>query len=140
MHIKNTARAITAAMPARVRRAVILPVAGVALGAASFIAPTAASAASLPVACNGDTCFSLASINGTFDVWAQSLAFYGHFELQTPEHTTSNSPNKQNDVGEKYQIQEGKHNGKYCVTGWQLEGSSSYRKVGNVCMTITQIK
>jgi hypothetical protein len=140
MHIKNAARSAKVIMPAGLRRAAILPVACLALSAASFIAPTAASAATLPVACNGDGCFSLASIYGTFNVWAQSVAFYGHFELQTPEHTTSNTKNEQWAVGQTRQILEGEVNGRYCMTAWQLQGSSSYREVASICMTITQIK
>jgi hypothetical protein len=86
MHIKNAARTVTAIMRAGLRRAVVLPVACLASGAASLIAPTAAFA-NLPTACGGDACFSQAAIHrATFWVWAQSLSFYGHFELQTPEH------------------------------------------------------
>jgi hypothetical protein len=140
MHIKNAARLVAAAMPAGLRRAVILPVAGLALGAASLIAPATASAASLPTSCGGDVCFSQAAIHqATFFAWAQSYAFFGHFQLQTPEHTTINStPNKQWDVGVKYQfLKLPDDSGYYCITAWQLVGTSGYNKIGYACLTIT---
>jgi hypothetical protein len=140
VHIKNAARTVTAAMPAGLRRAVILPVACLALCAASLIAPAAASASSLPTACGGDVCFSLASIYGTFVAWASNHGFFGHFELQTPEHTVINStPNEQWNVGVKHQfLQSGqKTSGYYCITAWQLVGTSGYRKIGDTCMTVS---
>ncbi len=140
MHIKNAARAVTAVMSTGLRRAVILPVAAVALGAASLITPAVASA-SLPAACGGDVCFSLASIYGTFFAWAPNYAFFGHFELQTPEHTVLNStPNQQWAAGQEYQFHAGDHNGYYCVTAWQLKGTNGYDKIGYTCMTVTQIR
>ena len=109
IHINNAARAVTAVMSTGLRRAVILPVAAVALGAASLITP-AVTSASLPAACGGDVCFSLASIYGTFFAWAPNYAFFGHFELQTPEHTVLNSThNKQWAAGQEYQFHVGDH-------------------------------
>lgn len=139
MHIKNAARAV---MRAGMRRAVILPVAGLALGAASLIAPTAASASILPnltTSCGGDACFSQAAINrATFWVWAQSVSFYGHFELQTPEHTVKNTDNEQWNVGVQRQFTGlPQDSGYYCATAWQLVGTNGYNKVGYACMTIT---
>lgn len=140
MHIKNIARAVTAVMPAGLRRAVILPVACLAFGAASFIAPVAASAASLPTACGGDVCFSQASLRqANFVAWAQSYAFFGHFELQTPQHTVYNStPNKQWNVGVEHQFFPlPEVSGYYCITAWQLVGTNGYNRIGYTCMTIT---
>jgi hypothetical protein len=126
-------------MRAGLRRAVILPVACLALGAASLIAPTAASAAnSLPTSCGGDGCFSQAAIHqATFWVWAQSYAFYGHFEIQTPEHTVKNTSNEQWNVGVKRQVTVSNVSGYYCMTAWQLVGTNGYNKIGYACMTIT---
>ena len=137
VHIKNAAKAVTAVMRAGLRRAVILPVACLALGAASLIAPTAAWA--LPTSCGGDACFSQASINrATFWAWAQSLSFYGHFELQTPEHTVKNTKNEQWNVGVQRQFLDlPQDSGKYCITAWQLVGTNGYNKIGYACMTIT---
>jgi hypothetical protein len=137
VHIKNAARAVTAFMRAGLRRAVILLVACLALGAASVIAATAASA-SLPTSCGGDACFSQAAIHqATFWAWAQSLGFYGHFELQTPEHTVKNTDNEQWNVGVKRQITVPDDSGYYCITAWQLVGTNGYNKIGYACMTIT---
>lgn len=139
MHIKNAARAVTAAMPAGLRRAVILPGACLAFGAASLIAPAAASANSLPTSCGGDACFSQAAYHqATFWAWAQSYAFYGHFELQTPEHTVKNTSNEQWNVGAKRQFTGlPQDSGYYCITAWQLVGTNGYNKIGYACMTIT---
>ena len=128
-----------AVMRAGLRRAVILPVACLALGAASLIVPTAASASSLPTSCGGDACFSQAAINqATFWAWAQSLSFYGHFELQTPEHTVKNTADEQWTVGAKRQFTGlPQDSGYYCITAWQLVGTNGYNKIGYACMTIT---
>lgn len=136
MHIKNAARAVRAVMAAVLRRAVILPLACLALGAASFIAPTAASA--LPTACGGDVCFALNSIYGGFLAWAPNYGFFGHFELQTPQHTVANStPNEQWNVGVRYLFRNQSHSGYYCVTAWQLVGTNGYDKIGYTCMTVS---
>jgi hypothetical protein len=140
MHIKNAARVVMTAMPAGLRRAVFLPVACLAIGAASLIAPAAASAASLPTSCGGDVCFSQAAIHkANFVAWAQSYSFFGHFQLQTPEHTTINStPNNQWNVGVKHQFFPlPQVSGYYCITAWQLVGTSGYNKIGYACVTIT---
>jgi hypothetical protein len=137
VQIKNAARAVRAVMAAVLRRAVILPVACLALGAASLIAPTAAWA--LTTSCGGDACFSQASYHqATFWAWAQTYAFYGHFELQTPEHTVKNTSNEQWNVGEKRQfLNLPQDSGYYCITAWQLVGTNGYNKIGYACMTIT---
>jgi hypothetical protein len=122
-------------MAAVLRRAVILPVACLALGAASLIAPTSAWA--LATACGGDVCFSLNSIYGGFVAWAPNYAFYGHFELQTPQHTVANTSNKQWYVGVKTLFGNQSHSGYYCITAWQLVGTNGYDKIGYTCMTVS---
>jgi hypothetical protein len=135
VHIKNAPRAVR---PVRLRRAVILPVACLAVGAAGIVAPAAALAN--PTACGGDVCFlQTSSHHAGFLAWADNYPFFGHFELQTPEHTVRNStPNKQWSVGTQYTFGSlPQDSGKYCMVEWQLVGTNSYDEIGYACMTIT---
>lgn len=140
MHMMNAARMATAAMLVRLRRVVILSVTCISLCAASPIAPASASTYALPTSCGGDLCFAQNAIHSAgFVAWAQSVGFFGHFQLQTPEHTTINTtPNLQWNVGVQAKVFGAPNvSGYYCMTAWQLVGTNGYNKIGYACMTIT---
>ena len=93
--------------------------------------------------CGGDVCGFVEEIdveNGTMQIRTYSTAeFVGHFELQTPEHTTFNStPNKTWGVGEDYPFDVPFAEGSYCVTAWKLlSAPDNYEKNGYVCWDVT---
>jgi hypothetical protein len=106
--------------------------AGVLLGV--NVAPASAT----PNFCAGDLCMNVAgqSINTLYiHMWANNAKFKGHFQLQTPEHTSLNStPNIEYYAGGSgptfavpivY--------GWYCGTAWRYNGGNSYTKIGYGC-------
>ena len=138
VHITYAARKIAAAMPAGLRRSAVLPAACLVLTATGLVAPAAAAVSPnlVHTACNGNVCFESTS-NGGFQAWAQSYPFYGHFQLQTPEHTSLNTTDRQMAVNTRYQIHASVVNGNYCITAWQLNGDNGYNKLGYTCMSVT---
>jgi hypothetical protein len=93
--------------------------------------------------CSGDVCGELTSSNSTtFDIrtWvpASGFSFFGHFELQTPEHTTFNTGQATwNPGGGGHTFQVPNRNGQYCATAWERVSSTSWENIGEVCWNIS---
>lgn len=92
--------------------------------------------------CSGDLCAQIYSIspNGSdiqIEAWAELQTFYGHFELQTPNHKTYNSKNNTNKaggIGHIFTVPYG--GGLYAITAWATSGSGGYNKIGYVTINI----
>jgi hypothetical protein len=69
-----------------------------------------------------------------FDVWAARDRFYGHFEIQTPEHTVVNSHDIWNYPSGGVTFALPVVYGNYCFTAWQRLGPGRYNKLGYGCL------
>jgi hypothetical protein len=92
--------------------------------------------------CGGDVCEQIYSVNNsngtyTIEVWAPTQTFYGHFELQTPEHKTYNSPDNTNHaggLGHFFVVPQ--QSGVFAATAWETSGNGGYNKIGYTTMTL----
>jgi hypothetical protein len=69
---------------------------------------------------------------------ADEWQFFGHFELQTPNHKTLNSPKDslhRTGTNNNYSFENvDGGSGQYCGTAWEYLGSpGSYSQIGYVC-------
>lgn len=95
--------------------------------------------------CGGDACAYVNSINttnNTIVIFAYpSVAFTGHFQLQTPQHTSLNYPKngeKNFTSGQVAPFSVPFVTGKYCFTAWKYLGSpGDYTKIGGTCFNVT---
>jgi hypothetical protein len=103
----------------------------------ALLAINAAPASATPNFCYGDLCMNEAgqSINTLWiHAWAFTSNFRGHFELQTPEHTTLNSAQKEyyaGGSGPTFSVPV--VYGWYCGTAWRYNGGNSYTDIGYEC-------
>jgi hypothetical protein len=106
---------------------------------ALFAAGAAPAKAATPVFCNGHyLCAEEVgqSISTMYiDMWAATYSFEGHFQLQTPEHTSASSRNQRNYPGDGNAVTFTVPvvYGNYCATAWKWNGGSSYTKLGYLC-------
>jgi hypothetical protein len=112
---------------------------------ASAIAAAAARPDILSYYCEDNICMGNAN-EGTSDkpdiaVYADEYTFYGHFELQTPDHKTYNSPEDtthRTGTNNLFYFGVKAGTGQYCATAW--EGSNGdYEKIGYVCETFPML-
>jgi hypothetical protein len=70
----------------------------------------------------------------TIRTYAKSWTFYGHFELQTPNHQTLNSADSTWHPGTTGHIFSNVNGGigTYCVTAWELQ-DAGWSNIGYVC-------
>lgn len=128
----------------KTRLAAFAAVAVCALGAPLLVGATAADAAvpAVPAAtlhCNRDLCAELLSSNSTtFKIEEYTTAnFKGHFELQTPEHSTYNStPDITYYAGSGHTFSVPAEDGSYCANQWEYLGPNDYMNIGGICWTI----
>jgi hypothetical protein len=88
--------------------------------------------------CEGNLC--MGNINGNANnpdvaMHADEYQFYGHYELQTPDHRTFNSADHLwgTGTGSNHAFGSDKGgNGKYCGTAWENNGNG-YDKIGYIC-------
>ena len=113
---------------------------------AIFLDATPAHAATIGTPhCGGNVCAFVEDIDQAHNVikiiMYSTAEFYGHFELQTPEHTTVNShPNQEWPVGEEKEFEVVFAQGQYCTTGWKLldpPDGNDYEKIGGTCWNIS---
>lgn len=106
--------------------------AGLALG----LTATAASA-STPKFCNGNyLCANVAAQTYSelyIHVWSAKDTFRGHFQLQTPEHTSFSSANTSNSPSDGPTFPVPIDYGYYCVTAWKEIKVGDYSKLGYEC-------
>jgi hypothetical protein len=87
--------------------------------------------------CGGDVCAEATHVSGnvvTIRAWARNSSFYGHFELQTPNHRTLNSIQSiwhAGGTGNYFNNINGGV-GRYCVTAWEYF-SGQYGEMGYTC-------
>ena len=112
------------------------------ISAGALLAASAAPAtAATPVFCNGHyLCVEEVgqSIDTMYiDMWPPTDSFKGHFQLQTPEGTSTSSGNRTNlpGSGNEVTLTVPVVYGKYCATAWKWNGGSSYTKLGYLCFT-----
>lgn len=116
--------------------------AAVAVAACALSAPLIATGAPADAAtlhCNGDLCAELLSTTSTtFKIDEYTTAnFKGHFQLQTPEHSTYNStPDILYYAGSGHTFTVSAVDGSYCANQWEYLGTNDYRKIGGICWTI----
>lgn len=113
------------------------------IAAATFISAgalmgfSAASASATPNFCNGNyLCANVAAQTYTtlyIHMWSARYTFRGHFELQTPEHTTFNSGNTSNGPNGGPTFPVPIVYGWYCATAWKENSTTSYTKLGYLC-------
>src|SRR5438477_3934901 len=116
-----------------------LAVAVVAAGVMAGSMLTAGVARADTYYCNGDLCadpyFLPASNVVDIEAWAWRSTFYGHFELQTPNHKVLNSDNETwiggGANGWSFSNVVGGY-GYYCVTAWKYS-NRAYSKIGYTC-------
>jgi hypothetical protein len=108
------------------------------VSAAALFGVGATPALATPNFCTGDLCMNVAgqSLSTLYiHMWAFNAKFYGHFQLQTPEHTSLNStPNKwyyAGGSGPTFAVPI--VYGWYCGTAWRYNGGGSYTKLGYGC-------
>lgn len=110
-------------------------------GAIFAAAGTASAEPATPVFCNGHyLCVEEVgqSIDTMYiDMWAPTDSFKGHFQLQTPENTSTSSRNLENLTGSGHAVTltVPVDYGKYCATAWKYNGGTSYTKLGYLCFT-----
>ncbi|HEX3752877.1 MAG TPA: hypothetical protein VHW06_20075 [Streptosporangiaceae bacterium] len=106
--------------------------AGTALG----LGATAASAAT-PNFCDGNyLCANVAAQTYSelyIHVWSAKDTFRGHFQLQTPEHTSQSSANTLNGPNDGPTFPVPIVYGWYCVTAWKEIKVGDYTKLGYEC-------
>jgi hypothetical protein len=96
--------------------------------------------AAYPIHCYGAfLCMQVQNINGnvaTIKMWPNSISFYGHFELQMPNHRVGNSPQKEYYAGRTgYTFANWNGGtGKWCGTAWSYYGTG-YRKLNYGCVS-----
>jgi hypothetical protein len=111
------------------------------LSAGALLGASAAPAMASPNLCYGDVCANVAAETASnlyIHTWAFRTTFTGHFEVQTPEHTTRNSGDTRNVAGGHGPTFDLPNNaqgdyGYYCVTGWKKLGPGDYTNVGSFC-------
>jgi hypothetical protein len=94
--------------------------------------------------CGGDACAYVDSINtntNTMVIFAYpTLSFSGHFQLQTPQHTSLNYPSTDRAFtsGQIAPFKVPFVTGQYCFTAWKYLGSpGQYQKIGGTCWNVT---
>jgi hypothetical protein len=97
--------------------------------------------------CGGDACAQVVEESPSsgglgfigIDIWT-TVEFTGHFELQTPEHTTINTRDMPEGVNGGVTLLVQYHLGKYCFTAWKEireRAGIGYEKIGGACFDIT---
>ncbi len=107
------------------------------ISAGALLGISATSASATPDFCNGNyLCVNVAAQTYTtlyIHMWSARYTFRGHFELQTPEGTVSNSSNTSNGPNGGPTFPEPIVYGYYCATAWKENSTTSYTKLGYVC-------
>ena len=108
------------------------------ISAGALIAAGVAPANATPVFCSGNyLCLEEVgqSIDTMYiDMYPAKYSFEGHFQLQTPEHTSANSRNQRNYPGSPVTVTVPVVYGTYCATAWKWNGGNSYTKLGYGCI------
>jgi hypothetical protein len=107
--------------------------------AAGALAATPANAA--PVfSCGGNDCSAWVSGSATtptIRTYPPSFTFFGHFELQTPNHEVFNSITSTwhaGGTGNFFNNIPG-GSGSYCITAWEQTGTTGFTKIGGECIS-----
>lgn len=107
------------------------------LSAGALLGMSAIPASATPNFCNGNyLCANVAAQTYStlyIHMWSSKDSFTGHFELQTPEHTSYNSSNAKwygNGSGPTFGVSV--VYGYYCATAWGVKGTG-YDKLGYIC-------
>ena len=111
------------------------------ISAGALLGVSAAPAMATPNFCYGDVCANVAAETYSqlfIHTWAFKTTFTGHFEVQTPEHTTYNSSDKKNvagGAGPTFALPNNSQSdyGYYCITGWRKNSPGNYTDVGYFC-------
>ncbi len=107
----------------------------VSAGALVGLGATAASAT--PNFCNGNyLCVNVAAQTNTtlyIHMWSARYTFRGHYQLQTPEHTSFSSSNTSNGPSSGPTFPVPIVYGWYCATAWKEVSTTDYTKLGYVC-------
>lgn len=99
---------------------------------------SAVAAAPLIYYCEGNVCAGWTGSASNPDVYfhADEYNFYGHYELQTPNHKSYNTVDSSNGVGPDNNKMISGHSagkGEYCGIAWELNGDGGFDQIGDVC-------
>lgn len=119
----------------RIRSTAAIATLACAVGASLFAAAPANAATPH---CNGSLCAELIAANSSsFKIEEYTVTqFTGHFQLQTPEHTTYNSPDTTYGLGSGHTFTVSAVDGSYCANQWKKNSTGAYDRIGGVCWTI----
>ena len=112
----------------------------VAAPVAATLGGGAAGIRRLPQGCGGDLCMQVVAESGnvaTIKMWAYSYRFYGHFQLQMPNHRSTNGPNNQwwyaGGAGYTFASWNGGV-GQWCGTAYSYNKLFGYSRAGYLCL------
>jgi hypothetical protein len=114
-----------------------------AMSVAAMLGFGAAPAMASPSFCMNDLCVTEAAQTYNvlyLDTYANNQSVDGHFEVQTPEHTAYNSPQKTYAPGSGYTFAlpygSDADYGNYCVTLWKYLGPGDYEDIAYGCIVL----